>query len=273
MILDGNSFAVLLMVVLVGFVCAEDAKDVVIGNAKELKGIKAKKITWKKDGAKMVRIPNRLQMGVKSATYDEFGNLVSPEKKVKVSDVFYMDAYEVTVGQFKKFLKSSGYKPGDPINWNEVYETSPTDKHPMICINWYDATAYAKWAGKRLPTEAEWEYAARGGLVSKMFPWGDDYRVARDYANHSGIVGKDKWEESTAPVGSFKPNSYDLYDMAGNAWEWCGNSAGSGVLRGGSWGSVTIFLRVAYRYYFNDPTFAATSFGFRCVSGFPVAQQ
>jgi len=137
MILDKSRiFVVLLMVALVGLVRAEDAKEVVVGSAKELKGIKAKTIIWKKDGAKMVRIPW-------GSRYSKFGD---PN-----SEPFYMDATEVTVGQFKKFLKSPGYEPEDPIDWAELYEYSPTDKHSMIMANWYGATAYAKWVGKRLP--------------------------------------------------------------------------------------------------------------------------
>ena len=120
-------FAVLL-VALVGSVCAADAKEVVVASAKELKGIKAKKIIWKKDGAKMVRIPEEFEVvpsRTEPAVYDEFGDLIKAEtviaeKKVKVSDAFFMDAYEVTVSQFEKFLKSSGYKPDDPIDWNDV---------------------------------------------------------------------------------------------------------------------------------------------------------
>ena len=102
-------FVLLVMtVVLVELLLAEDTKEVVVESAKELKGIKAKKITWKKDGAKMVRIPEKLEKKVIAATYDESGNLVSPEKEVvtKIAESFYMDVYEVTVGQFKKFLKS-----------------------------------------------------------------------------------------------------------------------------------------------------------------------
>ena len=130
--------AVLLMVALVGSVYAGDAKEVVVSNAEELKGIKAKKITWKKDGAKMVRIPT-----------------IAPNS-------IYMDTTEVTVGQFKKFLKSTDYQFNGEL-WARVYKRSPTDKHPMIYVTYHDATAYTKWAGKRLPTVDEWEYAARGG--------------------------------------------------------------------------------------------------------------
>jgi len=118
----------------------------------------------------------------------------------------------------------------------------------MILVSRHDATAYAKWVGKRLPTEAEWEFAARGGLVGKVFPWGDDMAVARDYANCNDIGGRDKWGYC-APVGSLKPNGYGLYDMSGNVWEWCQGSYdtditssdhNSRVLRGGSWDSYAV---------------------------------
>ena len=256
--------AVLLMVIVAVSVRAEDAKEVVIASAEELKGIKAKKITWKKDDAKMVLIPESFART--KDTYTEFGDLVSG-KVVKVTDAFYMDTTEVTVGQFKKFLKSSGYKPKEPINWAELYKYSSNDKHPMIYVTWHDATAYAKWVGKRLPTEAEWEFAARGGLVGKEFPWGDSEAVARDYANYDGTGGKDK-REYCAPVGSFKLNGYGLYDMAGNVWEWCQDWYDSNktrrVLRGGSWNDPSSNLRAANRFgYFPSNTYYYV--GFRCV--------
>jgi len=247
--------AVLLMVALVGSVYAGDAKEVVVSNAEELKGIKAKKITWKKDGAKMVRIPT-----------------IAPNS-------IYMDTTEVTVGQFKKFLKSTDHTFGGEL-WAKVYKRSPTDKHPMIYVTYHDATAYAKWAGKRLPTEAEWEFATRGGLVGKEYSWGDDEAVARDYANFAGTDGKDQWEGppngGTAPVGSLKPNGYGLFDMSGNVWEWCQDwydrSRNKRVLRGGGWGSKSSFLRVAYRGS-SGPAVTDDDCGFRCVSGFPAAKQ
>ena len=268
----------LMTIVLVDVVRAEDVKEVVVKNAKELKSIKSNQIIWQKDGVKMVRIPEKFEVVVpaftKPAVYDEFGDLieaetVTPETIAKVGDAFFMDSFEVTVGLFKKFLKSSGYKPAELIDWNKVYKYSPTDKHPMIYVTWHDAMAYANWVGKRLPTEAEWEYAAQGGLIEKKYVWGDDEAVARDYANCDGTGEKDKWEYC-APVGSFKSNGYGLYDMGGNVWEWCQDWYNSNktrrVLRGGSWNDPSSNLRAANRYgYYPSNTYYYL--GFRCVSG------
>ena len=95
-----------------------------------------------------------------------------------------MDITEVTVGQFKKLLTESDH-PFSGDLWKDIYEVSPTDDHPMIYLSWHDATAYAKWAGKRLPTETEWEFAARCGLVGKKYSWGDDKELDRDYGQLS----------------------------------------------------------------------------------------
>jgi len=128
--------AVLLMVALVGSVYAGDAKEVVVSSAEELKGVKAKKITWKKDGAKMVLVkPYVPTQYEEKATFDRVGNPIT--KKVKVSDAspsLWVDTTEVTVGQFKKFLKSTDHAFDGEL-WAEVYEYSPTDKHPMIYVS------------------------------------------------------------------------------------------------------------------------------------------
>ena len=195
-------------------------------------------------------------------------------------DAFYMDMYEGTVGQFREFVNQSGY--GYRGDWNIVAVYSPDDDYPMVNMSWGDATAYAKWAGKRLPTEAEWEYAARGGLEKQRYPWG--HNIHHDLANYSGTGGKDQWDKCS-PVGSFEASGYGLYDMAGNVFEWCADwydenyysnspvnnpkgpeTGSSWVCRGGNWGHGTNSLRVANRNY-NAATFKNGSRGFRCVSG------
>ena len=196
-------------------------------------------------------------------------------------DAFYIDKYEVTNAQYKKFIDATEYKA--PYYWNDSRFNAPNN--PVVGVTWYDAKAYADWAGKRLPTEAEWEKSARGGLVGKKYPWGDT--LTHDDANYSGTGGKDIWTY-TSPVGSFKPNGYGLYDMVGNVWEWCadwydanyyaispksnptGPSSGSwAVLRGGSWSDYGHYLRVAYRYFSYAPTNDNYDVGFRCVQQFP----
>ena len=219
----------------------------VVSNAKELKTVKGKPIIWQKDKSIMVAIPPS-----------------------NTTEHFWMGTTEVTVGQFKKFLAESDHQFSGDL-WKDIYQVSPTDDHPMVYVSWHDATAYAKWAGKRLPTQAEWEFAARGGLVGKKYSWGNDKGLARDYANYQGTDGKDKWRY-TAPVGSFKPNGYGLYDMAGNVWEWCQDWYDSGqdqkVLLGGSWFYNTYYLRLANPTSYH-PDIRTYRYGFRCVSGSP----
>ena len=220
----------------------------VVSEVKELKNIQAKKIIWQKDKSVMVTIPSS-----------------------DTTQHFWMDTTEVTIGQFKKFLAESDH-PFSADFWKRIYEFSPTDDYPMIYVNWYDATAYAQWAGKRLPTEEEWEFSARGGLINQEYIWGNDESLVRDYANFLGIGGRDKWDRTTAPVGSFKPNGYGLSDMAGNVWEWCQDwfladdtDQKQKVLRGGSWLSPSDSLRLAYRDYGSTLNDRCRRGGFRCL--------
>ena len=248
--------------------------------------IHAKEIVWQKDSAKMVLIPSgTFEMG------DHMGNMINatPVHRVELS-AFYMDIHEVTVGQFKQFVQDSGYNYN---RWEDIIKYSPTDDHPIVFVTWYDAMAYSQWAGKRLPTEAEWEYAARGNLEGKLYPWGDN--VSHDDANYLNPDSKHKWYKQAAPVGSFAANGFGLLDVAGNVWEWCLDSydnrfyhkrpkknpisarwsiegitknyvriTSNRILRGGAWHSAVGNMRVAYRY--NSIPRANTSYvGFRCV--------
>ena len=270
----------LMMVVFVG--CGEDEPEKV--KPKEVDEVAderpMRRIIWEKDGAKMVLIPaGSFEMG---DHLDNWSNAL-PVHTVELN-AFYMGKYEVTVGQYKQFVSATGHR--SLSDWISNY--SPTDNHPVVGVSWNDATAYAQWAGKRLPTEAEWEYAARGGLSGKRYPWGD--KLTHDDANDWGTGCKDKWEYCP-PVGSFGSNGYGLYDMAGNTWEWCadwyhGNYYSNSptkdplgpdkgqfdwggpcrVLRGGSWNISTTNGRVAGRD-FNIPSNMYFTYGFRCVSG------
>ena len=112
-------------------------------------------------------------------------------------DAFYIDIFEVTNAKYQQFVLSTGY-PSPPL-WNDQKFNQPDS--PVVNIKWVDAVAYAKWANKRLPTEAEWEYAARGNLIGKKFPTGDI--MTHDDANFGGEEGKDIWRW-TSPVGSFR---------------------------------------------------------------------
>ena len=139
-------------------------------------------------------------------------------------DAFYMDIHEVTNAQYKVFIDANPqwqkaniaeeYHDGVYLRlWDGNHYPKGKADHPVIYVSWYAAMAYAEWAGKRLPTEAEWEKAARGGLVGKAYPCGDTFDETR--ANYGRYFNK------PIAVKQYPPNGYGLYDMAGNISEWC----------------------------------------------------
>ena len=227
-----------------------------------------------------------------------------PQHRVRITKPFYLGTYHVTRGQFRQFVKDSGYKtdagkgetPGafgwdsdkKEFGFNAKYSWrnagfEQTDEHPVVNVSWNDAMAFCNWLSKkegksyRLPTEAEWEYACRAGTTARHYS-GDDPESLAKVGNVADATLKAKipdWKCTikasdgyvfTAPVGKFKSNAFGLYDMHGNAWQWCVDWYGveyfakstaddptgpdSGdvrVLRGGSWSRGPNSGRSAYR--------------------------
>jgi formylglycine-generating enzyme required for sulfatase activity len=202
---------------------------------------------------------------------------------------YYIDQFEVTIARYAKFIQATNH--GTPPSWDEDAVTFAGDR-PMVGVNWEDANAYCKWAGERLPTEAEWEKAARG-TDKRRFPWGDMQPFV-DIANYN----RGPWVSYPITLSPVKSGTegmsirhglkeggkspYGLYHMAGNASEWVAdwydreyygkttkdNPRGPAegekkVLRGGSWGDSPKNIRVTARFS-ADPEFRDTSVGFRC---------
>ncbi|MCX6891000.1 MAG: formylglycine-generating enzyme family protein [Verrucomicrobia bacterium] len=164
------------------------------------------------DAAEMALVPaGPFLMGSLDGEADE-----RPARTVKL-DAFYMDRFEVTHAQYAAFVQATGHKA--PIDWPGGKMPPALAKHPVVNVTWSDADAYARWAGKRLPTEAEWEKAARG-TDARIYPWGND--PARKSASGQDAQDPKRREGRTFPVGSFPDDAspYGVMDMAGNAWEW-----------------------------------------------------
>jgi len=212
--------------------------------------------------------------------FSEGGPDELPVHNVCIS-AFEMDVHEVTNAEYAECEEGGGCSaPSTSSSYSRpIYYGNPTyDDFPVIWVNWYEAEDYCTWAEKRLPTEAEWEYAARGGLAGKRYPWGDTISGTDANYGNSG----DPWDNDTSEVEYYGPNGYGLYDMAGNVFEWVNDwyqsdyytvsppndppGPGSGtyrVLRGGAWGYGTGGLRVADRYL-NYPVNEYSDVGFRC---------
>ena len=244
---------------------------------------------------------------------------------------FYLEACCVTNEQFNEFVNATRYQTdAERFGWSFVFQgflpaaqTAAAPRvvgsewwcriegatwrhpegpgsnikqrwnHPVVQVSWHDAAAYCAWVGKRLPTEAEWEYAARGGLVQKKFPWGDELEPAGrhrmnvwqgEFPRHNSVADS---YAGTAPARSFKPNGHGLYNMTGNVWEWCwdwfapgyyrvspvDNPTGPGagtrrVMRGGSYlchASYCNRYRTDARSS-NTPDSSTGNLGFRCAA-------
>jgi formylglycine-generating enzyme required for sulfatase activity len=166
----------------------------------------------------------------------------------------------VTNAEYVRFVTETDRKP--PRHWEGKIPPSKIETHPVVRVSWYDAEAYAQWAGKQLLTEQQWEKAARG-IDGRLFPWGDNEPTAE--------LGNFKQKVSnTTHVGRYSPQGDSFYgcvDMAGNVWEWTASLYQADkelrVLRGGSGSSEMDYLRCAYRY-FNFPNNRSFDIGFRC---------
>ncbi len=228
---------------------------------------------------------------------DGWGEFERPAHEVYV-DNFWMDETLVTNAQFAQFAFDTDYETEAERNggaWGyhdgvyafqaclswQSYALPERMDHPIVLVSWNDACAYAQWAGKRLPTEAEWEKAARGPSAGQLFPWGDQSPngVQSNFARPPAHL------PPTTPVRQFPANGYGLYDLVGNVWQWCADWYSSGyyadsprtnppgpligttrVRRGGAWNVIQAFrLRCANRGAM-PPSACAPNVGFRCAS-------
>jgi len=275
----------------------------------------AKVETNAKDGLAYVFVPaGTFQMGAAPNDADVVDD-ERPRHTVHIEKPFRLGRTEVTVAAFRRFAEASGRRTTAEMDgWSWVVSGTELEKkegvswrapgieqgdtHPVVQVSWYDAEAYCAWAGGRLPSEAEWEYAARGGLEGKKYVWGDDAtpRVSgrphanvadesarRVFAGWTHFAGYDDGHVYTAPVGAFEPNGFGLHDMAGSVWEWTADwydenryaspaAAGTTgpelgvhrVLRGGAWSDDPAHLRVSIRNKDAAVRRLPTT-GFRCV--------
>lgn len=228
----------------------------------------------------LVRVPaGDFQMGSNDRLADE-----GPQHTVRLGD-YDIDRYEVTNLQYQEFIAATGRRAPDHFE-NRAHPPGKAD-HPVTFVTWFDARDYCAWAGKRLPTEQEWEKAARG-TQARIFPWGDEFDIRA--ANTPVRWARLGQEGDTTPVGAFKAGAspYGLDDMSGNVWEWTdswyraypGNTHINEnygehykTLKGGSWWDCSFYKCGISAPSFNRAFFLKTtknnSFGFRCAKDAP----
>jgi formylglycine-generating enzyme required for sulfatase activity len=283
--------------------------------------LESDKVKFKVTAAIKSTMPDNMVF-VKGGTFQMGSNESDDEKPIHrvTLDDFHIGKYEVTVAEFEKFITATGYKTdAEKGDGSYIYTTTWENKagiywkhdakgnlrsrsdynHPVIHVSWNDATAYCKWLqettgkGHRLPTEAEWEYAARGGNQPKGHKYAgiNDESSLHRYANFADKNTDFSWSVKsqndnyayTAPVGKYLSNELDIYDISGNVWEWCSdwyssdyyknssfnnpkgaNSGTSCVLRGGAWSSKPAYCRITSRSS-STLTYRSYGIGFRVV--------
>jgi len=218
-----------------------------------------------------------------------------PMRRVYIEGL-YLDKTEVTVAQFREFCRETKRKMPEQPEWNE-------ENHPVVNVTWEEANAYARWTGKRLPTEAEWEYVASGGSDDYEYVYQNSQQYGKNYENiadesmrrvkyHFPVVsGYDDGYVYTSPAGLFAPNKFGIHDLNGNVLEWCsdwyedkykaedvknpkGPSEGRyRVIRGASWNRSGSYMRTSYRTFYNS-TVRFDFLGFRCAkdASLPITQ-
>jgi serine/threonine-protein kinase len=204
------------------------------------------KMIWEKDGKEMIRVPA-----------GEF--LYGDYKEKRTLPEFWIDKTPVTNAEYARFIAETKQAP--PEHWKGKEPSKDTADHPVVNVSWNEAVAYAKWAGKRLPTEEEWEKAARG-VDGQEYPWGNRSPTSK-LCNFGGHV------RNTTPVGQYSPQGdspYGCVDMSGNVWEWTASKydKSSKALRGGSWHVEEKMLGITNRNYLS-PDRKYDYIGFRCV--------